>query len=437
MTGGRVEVAFRGSIDALTDEERTRLMDRRPRDDDEVRGAVREILADVVTRGDEALLEMAERFDGVRLDAVEVPRARWREALERLDPEVREALRRAARNVEHFHAAQVPEEVVVETEPGVRLGRRFVPVGCVGVYAPGGRAAYPSSVLMGVVPARAVGVPEIVVCSPPGPDGSPPHAVLAAAEIAAASRLFAVGGAGAVGAMAYGTGSIPRCDAVVGPGNRWVMEAKRQIAGEVIIDSPAGPSEVLVLADASTDPGRAADELIAQAEHDPDAAVVLVATDEGVLEATERALLSAIDETPRTDVVREALAGQGGLLLAHDPEEARRFTADWGAEHLSILTADPWADLERIPTAGTVFLGESASVAYGDYLTGANHVLPTGGTSRSFSGLSALDFLRSYTWQEISAEGAAGMAEAVARLAEAEGLPGHAAAARSAAGGDR
>jgi len=437
MTGGRVEVAFRGSIDALTDEERTRLMDRRPRDDDEVRGAVREILADVVARGDEALLEMAERFDGVRLDAVEVPRARWREALQRLDPDVRDALRRTARNVERFHAAQVPEEVVVETEPGVRLGRRFVPLATVGIYAPGGRAAYPSSVLMGVVPARAVGVVEIVVCSPPGPEGSPPDAVLAAAEIGGASRLFAVGGAGAVGAMAYGTRSIPRCDAVVGPGNRWVVEAKRQIAGEVIIDCPAGPSEVLVLADASTDPGRAAHELIAQAEHDPDAAVVLVATDEGVLEATERALLSAIDETPRADVVREALAGQGGLLLARDLAEARRFATAWGAEHLSVLTEDPRADLENIPTAGTVFLGASASVAHGDYLTGANHVLPTGGTSRSFSGLSALDFLRSYTWQEVSAEGATGMADAVARLAEAEGLPGHAAAARSAAGGDR
>lgn len=437
MTAGRVEVAFRGSVDALTDEERTRLMDRRPANDAAVRAAVREILADVVARGDEALLEMAERFDGVRLDGVEVPRTRWREALDRLDPGVTEALRRATRNVERFHAAQVPEEVVVETEPGVRLGRRFVPLATVGVYAPGGRAAYPSSVLMGVVPARAVGVPEIVVCSPPGADGSPPDEVLAVAELGGATRLFAVGGAGAVGAMAYGTLSIPRCDAVVGPGNRWVVEAKRQIAGEVVIDSPAGPSEVLVLADASTDPGRAADELIAQAEHDPDAAVVLVATDEGVVKATEEALISALERAPRADVVREALAGRGGLLLARDPAEARRFAAEWGAEHLSILTAEPRADLDCIPTAGTVFLGPSASVAFGDYLTGANHVLPTGGASRSFSGLSALDFLRSYTWQEITPEGAAGMAEAVVRLAEAEGLPGHAAAARSAAGGER
>jgi len=232
-------------------------------------------------------------------------------------------------------------------------------------------------------------------------------------------------------------GEVRTHDAVVGPGNRWVMEAKRQVAGEVIIDSPAGPSEVLVLADASTDPTRAADELVAQAEHDPDAAVVLVATDAAVLEATETALASALERAPRSDVAREALAGQGALLLAGDLAEACGFAAAWGAEHLSILTAEPREELERIPTAGTVFLGGSASVAYGDYLTGANHVLPTGGTSRSFSGLSALDFLRAYTWQEIDPEGAAGMADAVARLAEAEGLPGHAAAARSAAGGDR
>lgn len=424
-------IAVEGDVAGLSDAQRRLLLQRRPSDEGDVQAATRDLLARVRRDGDAALFDFARRFDGVTLPALEVPRECWGEALESLDADVTAALSRAARNIEAFHRAQIPADVELEVEPGVRLGRVFVPLEAVGVYAPGGRAAYPSSVLMGVVPARAAGVGEIVVCSPPGPDGLPSAVVQAAAAIGGATRLFAVGGAGAVGAMAFGTASVPRCAAVVGPGNRWVLEAKRQVAGEVIIDSPAGPSEVLVVADEGCAPPRwLAAELVAQAEHDPDAAVAFVTTSPSLLEAVRRELAAQVARAPRADVVREALATCGALLLARNHDEMLAFTEAYAAEHLSLCTRDPHADRRRIRTAGTVFLGGPSSVAYGDYMTGANHVLPTAGTARSFSGLGVLDFLRSYTWQELTPEAAADMAGPVAALAEAEGLPGHAAAVR-------
>jgi histidinol dehydrogenase len=255
--------------------------------------------------------------------------------------------------------------------------------------------------------------------------------VLAAREIAGATRLFAVGGAGAIAALAYGTASIPRVDAVVGPGNRWVTEAKRQVAGTLRVDSPAGPSEVLVVADASADPERVATELVAQAEHDPEAAVAVVCWDESVLGAVRRALERQVEGTPRRDVVEEALASRGGCVLAPNRKTALDFAERYASEHLALFTSDPDADLETQTTAGTVLLGDSASVVFGDYLSGANHVLPTAGQARSFSGLSALDFLRFFTWQAIDARGATGLAPTVEALAVSEGLPAHAAAARA------
>ncbi len=426
---GNVRFAVRSRLADLTPDDRELLLGRAPDDLPDVQKAVAGLIADVRARGDEALLEMAARFDGVELAAVEVHREAWRAAVTQLDPDVRSALERAAANIRAFHEAQIPADVELEVEPGVKLGRRFVPLAAVGVYAPGGRAAYPSSVLMGVVPAVAAGVEEIVVCSPPGPSGLPSREVLAAAEIAGATRLFAVGGAGAVAAMAYGAGSIPRCAAVVGPGNKWVLEAKRQVAGEVVIDSPAGPSEVLVLADASADTELVAAELIAQAEHDPEAAVALVTTSAALIEATETAVARQLDAAPRRDVIEEALRTRGGLLLASSRDEAVRFADAYAAEHLSVFTDDPRCDLAGIRTAGTAFLGQPSAVAFGDYITGANHVLPTAGTARSFSGLSTLHYLRSYTWQELSEEGAAALSADTERLALAEGLPGHAAAA--------
>jgi histidinol dehydrogenase len=418
-------------IGELTQEEREGLVDRRPSDEPELRVVVSKILDRVKKDQDVALLEMAQEFDKVELAALEIPKNLWEDAAAALAPALREDLEEAARNIEVFHKAQVPEEVQVTVRPGVTLGRRAVPLPRVGVYAPGGRAAYPSSVLMGVVPAKAAGVEEVIVCSPPGPSGLPPQEVLAAAAIGGASRLFAAGGAGAIGALAYGTPSIPRVDAIVGPGNRYVTEAKRQVAGDVLIDSPAGPSEVLVLADESADPRLCALELICQAEHDPDAAVALVTDSAELLTEVRTILELEVEKTPRREIVETALANQGALLLASSWGEALDFTRDYAAEHLALYTKQPRSDMNEAQTAGTVFLGQAAAVAYGDYITGANHVLPTGGLARSFSSLSTLHYLRMYTWQEISPQAASEMTDAVERMAVAEGFPGHAEAVRA------
>jgi histidinol dehydrogenase len=234
-----------------------------------------------------------------------------------------------------------------------------------------------------------------------------------------------------VAALAFGTDSVPRVEAIVGPGNRWVTEAKRQVAGDLLIDSPAGPSEVLVVADESADPRLCALELVCQAEHDPDAAVALVTASASLLQAVEDALAREVARAPRREIVEEALASRGGLLLAGSHAQALAFAREYAAEHLALFTVQPEADLEAVPTAGTVFLGQAAAVAFGDYITGANHVLPTGGLARSFSSLSTLHFLRMYTWQRIEPGAASAMAPAVERMAEAEGLPGHAEAARA------
>ena len=423
-------IAVRGRLAELSTAQLTSLLDRRPADEPEMREKVTRILLQVRSRGDEALRDMARRFDGVELAEAEVPRARWDSALDGLDAQVRTALERSIRNLTTFHRAQLPADLEVEVEPGVLVARRSGPLATVGVYAPGGRASYPSSVLMGVVPARVAGVDEVVVCSPPGPDGSPPAAVLAAAALGGATRVFAMGGAGAVAALAYGTASVPRCDAVVGPGNRWVLEAKRQVAGDVRIDSPAGPSELLVLADDSADAQLIAAELVAQAEHDPEAAVVLVATSGALVDAVASALARRVAAAPRGEVIEAALEARGALLITNSLEDGLAFANLYAPEHLLVLTERAAAYAEGVRTAGTVFLGPYSSVAFGDYMTGANHVLPTGGASRSFSGLSALDFLRWWTCQEVTSAGGCALAGDTALLAEAEGLPGHATAAR-------
>jgi histidinol dehydrogenase len=424
-----VDLFARGRLAEVAAPTLARLFDRRPVDDADLAAGVAAILEDVRARGDEALRDMARRFDGVRLGALEVPRQAWNEAAAMLEAPVRAALERAARNIRRFHEAQRPADVALEVEVGIRVTRAWTPLERVGVYAPGGRAAYPSSVLMGVVPARAAGVGEVIVCSPPGPEGAPPREVLAACAIGGADRLFALGGAGAVGAMAFGTASVPRVDAVVGPGNRWVTEAKRQVAGDVVIDCPAGPSEVLVLADGSADARLVALEMMAQAEHDPDAACALVTTSEVVAAATEAELASQLASAPRADICRRAFASAGAILVAGSLDEAVEFANRYAPEHLSVMTAEPGKIARKVRTAGTMFVGPKASVAFGDYLTGANHVLPTAGRARSFSGLSTMNYLRSFTVQEVTASGAATMAADVARLAQAERLPAHAAAA--------
>ena len=429
MKSGRIR--FRGPLQALSNADRAQLLDRAPAADDMVR-TTSEAIIDVVRRdGDSALISLAREYDKVRLKSLEVPREAWRSALQAVDPSLRAAMERATANIRAVHAAAAPQPVETCPEPGVVVGRRPDPLGRVGVYAPGGRAAYPSSVLMGVIPARVAGVEEVIICAPPASNGQPEAATLAAAELSGADRVFAVGGAGAVAAMAYGTATIPRVDRIVGPGNAYVAQAKLLVANVVGIDSPAGPSELLIIADDSADPTRLAAEILAQAEHDPEAVVALVATDETLGAKVVEAIEKLLPVQARRAIIERAFAERGAILSAPSVRDAVAFANLFAPEHLLLATRDADALLRDVRSAGTVFIGETSSVTFGDYITGANHVLPTGGLARSYSGLSTADFVRWTTYQRVDRDAAARLAQDVAVFAEAEHLPAHAAAARA------
>jgi histidinol dehydrogenase len=422
---------FRGPLSGLGEADRIDLFDRSDPDDDLLRDTVGAIIDLVRREGDPALRSLAREYDKVKLESLEVPKSEWKKALEGLAPDVRDALERAARNIATVHRSMLPQATEVEPEPGVIVGRRPDPLGRVGVYAPGGKASYPSSLLMGAIPARVAGVREVVVCSPPGPGGKPPAAVLAASAIAGVDRVFSVGGAGAIAAMAYGTDTIPRVDRIVGPGNAFVATAKLMVAGAVAIEAPAGPSELLVLADDSADPAAVAREMIAQAEHDEQACVVAVAIGGELADRIEASVIAQAAVTRRGDIVRKALEAQGGVLVATTREQAVAFATLYAPEHLMIAMRDPGEITREVRNAGTIFEGLSSSVSFGDYMTGANHVLPTAGLARAYSGLSTLDFIRWTTYQRVSPDAAARMASAVGAFADAEGLDGHARAARA------
>jgi histidinol dehydrogenase len=429
MKAGRMR--FRGRLNDLSDADCAQLLDRAAATDDMVR-TTSEAIIDVVRRdGDAALISLAREYDGVRLKSLEVPRDAWTDALRSLDPSLRAAMERAAANIRAVHAAAIPQRVEIASEPGVVVGRRPDPLHRVGVYAPGGRAAYPSSVLMGAIPARVAGVAEVVICAPPNAKGQPEPTTLAAAELSGADRVFAVGGAGAIAAMAYGTASIPRVDRIVGPGNAYVAQAKLLVSSVVGIDSPAGPSELLIVADDSADPAHLAAEMLAQAEHDPEAIVVLVATDETLGTRVIDAIEKFLPVQGRRAIIERALSERGAMLTAPSLREAVAFANRFAPEHLLLATRDADALLGDIRSAGTVFVGETSSVTFGDYITGANHVLPTGGLARSYSGLSTADFVRWTTYQRVDRDAAARLAQDVAVFAEAEHLPAHAAAARA------
>jgi histidinol dehydrogenase len=410
-----------------------------------VRERTEEIVRRVRGDGDRALREMALTLDGVSLDALEVPRGVRQRALAEIDPVLRSALEHAAWNITLFHSIAPPLTVEIQTEPGVTVGRRPDPLQRVGIYSPGGRAAYASSVLMAGIPAKVARVSEIILCSPPQKDGYPAKVVLAACEIAGVDRVFAIGGAGAIAAMAYGTESVPRVDRIVGPGNAYVAEAKLQVSRDVGIDSPAGPSELLVICDSDADVETIAREVIAQAEHDVNACVVVVALDDetasAITEAIERNLASASrgDGARRADIagadgnraniIRAALDQRGGVLSAGSIAEAVEFAAEFAPEHLLLAVKDADRVLPNIRNAGCVFVGEQSSVVFGDYITGGNHVLPTGGLARSYSGLGPLDFVRWTSYQKLTRAAARRLSSDTAVLANAEGLPAHAAAA--------
>lgn len=424
--------AVRGTISDLDARARTVLFQRGLSADPLVRDRVTAILARVRRDGDVALRALARELDGIDLDELEVPRDACGRALDALDPVLRRAMERAADNIALVHSAMLMTAIEVESEPGVVVGRRPDPLDRAGVYAPGGRAAYPSSVLMCAIPARIAGVREIVLCSPPTSEsGNPSSVVLAAAALTGVDRVFAVGGAGAIAAMAYGTQSVPRVDRIVGPGNAYVADAKLQAASVVGIDAPAGPSELLVIADDSTDPEIIAREMLAQAEHDADACVVCIAVGDEVASGIERSLRTRLELQPRARIIETALAARGALLTARSLDGALAFAEAYAPEHLLLAVDDPDALLPRVRNAGTVFLGSSASVTFGDYMTGANHVLPTGALARSYSGLSTHDFVRWTTYQRVSPDAAARLARDVAAFAESEGLTAHADAARA------
>ena len=429
MKAGRMR--FRGPVHALSDADRAQLLDRSPATDDMVR-TTSEAIIDVVRReGDAALISLAREYDKVRLKSLEVPRDVWRDALRSLDPSLRAAMERAAANIRAVHAAAVPQRVEIAPEPGVIIGRRPDPLHRVGVYAPGGRAAYPSSVLMGVIPARVAGVAEVMICAPPTSKGQPEPATLAAAELSGADRVFAVGGAGAIAAMAYGTASIPRVDRIVGPGNAYVAQAKLLVSNVVGIDAPAGPSELLIVADDSADPTHLAAEMLAQAEHDPEAVVALVATDETLGSKVLDAIEKLLPVQGRRTIIERAFAERGAILTVASLRDALTFANLFAPEHLLLATRDADTLLGDVRSTGTVFVGETSSVTFGDYITGANHVLPTGGLARSYSGLSTADFVRWTTYQRVDRDAAARLAQDVAVFAEAEHPPAHAVAARA------
>ncbi|WP_227354476.1 histidinol dehydrogenase [Haladaptatus salinisoli] len=392
-----------------------------------VRGDVRDIIDRVRDEGDVAVREFSREFDGVEVGNIDITDDAER-AYEEVDDEVREAIEDAAANVREFHEAQLPEDWRADFD-GRELGRRFRPIERVGVYAPGGTAAYPSSALMGVVPAKVAGVEQVAVATPPGDPQNP--ITLAAIHAAGADRVYRVGGAQAIAAMAYGTEQIDRAQKVVGPGNRWVTAAKAEVQGDVAIDFLAGPSELLVVADDSANPKHVASDAVAQAEHDENASAVVVTDDSDVAEAVAEEIDRQASEREREEVIRNALGnGASGVFVARSMSEAVSFAEEYAAEHLSIQAENDEELLKRIDSAGSVFLGSYTPVAAGDYASGTNHVLPTTGLAKITGGLSVDTFLRSTTVQRLDEESLSNLTETITTLAEAEGLEAHAESVR-------
>ena len=396
-----------------------------------VRGNVAEIVDRVHEEGDVAVREFTEEFDGVSVGNLDITdeAARAHADLADADDPVLDAVRDAADNIRAFHERQRPSDWR-DSFDGRELGRRFRPIDRAGVYVPGGAAAYPSSALMGVIPAVVAGVDHVSVATPPADDPNP--VTLAAIHEAGADAVYQVGGAQAVAALAYGTETVTTVQKVVGPGNKWVTAAKAEVQGDVGIDFLAGPSEVLVLADETADPGYVASELLAQAEHDPNASVVAVTDDADLAAAVAEAVEAGVAERDRAETIRNALDNEAsGVLHARSMSEAVLFAEEYAAEHLSIMADDDETLLDRITNAGSVFLGAHSPVAVGDYAAGTNHVLPTNGGARRYGGLSVDTFLRSSTVQRLDREALASIADVVTTLADAEGLDAHAESVRT------
>ena len=393
-----------------------------------VRGRVEEVMADVAARGDVALRVLTEHYDGVRLDSFEVDEAERRAAFDAIGPELRAAIDEAASRIDAFHRAGMPQAYALDTAPGVRCERILRPISPVGLYVPAGSAPLPSTALMLAIPAQLAGCEEIVLCTPPRRDGSADPAVLVAAQYAPNARVFKLGGAQAIAAMSFGTASLPRCEKLFGPGNAYVDEAKRQAAERhdgPAIDMPAGPSEVLVIADAGANPVFVAADLLSQAEHGPDSQVILLSDDDSVLAAVAIEVERQLATLPRAEIARRALQ-HARLIRVADIAHAIALSNDYAPEHLILSVRDPRAWLAQVRNAGTVFMGDWTPESLGDYCSGSNHVLPTGGAARAWSGLSVSSFMKSLTVQTASRDGLGAIGPCAVTLAEAEGLQAHA-----------
>lgn len=412
-------------LSEMSREEKDRLI-RRGGELADVRDTVASILQDVRQKGDAALRLYTRKFDGAELGAIEVSEQEMDEAMQSIDASLLMHLEFAAGNIRKFHQAQMPEKVwFMELSPGIELGQKFTPLESVGAYVPGGRASYPSTALMTIIPAKVAGVRNVVMCTPPGADGRINPLTLAAARIAGADHVYKVGGVQAIGAMAYGTETVRSVCKIVGPGNVFVTAAKMQVRDKTEIDFPAGPSEVLIIADDSADARMAASDIIAQAEHDPNAVSVLVTTSAQLAEEVHAEVLGQAARTVRAEIVRSSLAN-AAIILAGSLEECIGFSNHFAPEHLEIMVSEPDYVLERIENAGSIFVGNYAPVPVGDYASGTNHVLPTAGYAKIYSGLNISHFMKSASIQRISKQGLETLKDAVISIAEKEGLTGHA-----------
>ena len=392
-----------------------------------VEGVVTEIIANVRHNGDAALKAYCEKFDKAKLDSLEVSAEEIEEAFASVEPEFLEILKEAAANIRSFHSKQVRNSFIINEKDGVVIGQKVTPIEKVGLYVPGGTAAYPSTVLMDSIPAKIAGCREIVITTPPGKDGKINPVILAAAKIAGVDRILKVGGAQAIAALAYGTETVPRVDKIVGPGNAYVAEAKKQVFGRVSIDMIAGPSEILVVADSAANPRFVAADLLSQAEHDKMASAVLVTDSSEFAEAVSRELESQIPKLPRAEIARASLDNNGKIIVAENNLMlAIDIANEIAPEHLELCVGNPFDYLDKIKHAGSIFMGKYCPEALGDYFAGPNHTLPTSGTARFSSPLSVDDFVKKSQFTYYTANALAAVADKVAYFAEKEGLSAHA-----------
>ena len=407
----------------LTDEQ---ILNRDIQAEENVSAAVDAVIANVRQNGDAALLEYTEKFDGVTLEGLQVSDEEIACAILQTSPELVETIRTAAANIEAFHRAQVRQDLVLTDRPGIVLGQRYTPIEKVGICVPRSPVAFPSTILMNVIPAKIAGVRDIVLVTPPEKDGSVSPAALVAAAVAGVDRIFKVGGAQAVAALAYGTETVPAVDKIVGPGGIFVATAKRKVFGKVGIDMIAGPSEILVLADGSCNPKWVAADLLSQAEHDVLASAVLVTDSEELAEAVQLEVERQLTLLPRESIARKSIEGSSKILLCDSLEEAIDTANRIAPEHLEICTDDPFAILSRIKNAGSIFLGKNAPEALGDYFAGPNHTLPTSGTARFSSPLGVDDFVKKSQFIYYTRDALEQVAQPIAAFAREEGLEGHA-----------